>query len=497
MKKKLVMRIASLALCVVFVGMLFGVPKAEAVAAEATAVAIGVAVLGSYVAATQLRFTGDVADTISNGISSLVSDWVEASAVAASADDWLANLGNTTQMTSPGILQMQGAFARGCAQFVEWLMETFGLDEDGDSTKVVSGSSDTYLYNGVELPDIEVVWNDTLIFGGKNVYPYVVLVIGNYTRLWFSKQRPYIDAGSGSLYLPGGHAKFTLTNGSWLKDLESGSSASMGSQYLVWSSSDVLHADGTVFLAATDPVAANSVSITRNPGFSNPADDAADDGNVTIVTGLTSPTLSDLAVDVPAQIAAGEFAPTVELTQEGEGAGEEVETPDDSTVVPGVTPWLQSIFNAIKGIADRIVSGIKGLFVPDQTAVDSLSEEVDRKLPIIPTLQGFGDDLVYKLQHPESCADGLGLTTVVDLGKGRGSYLGDTKHELLDVSWYLEYKPMVDDIIVGFCWLCFLWNCYGALPRIIHGEGNVVTVDAIEFPSVGAGSGVKELGKKK
>lgn len=475
MKKKLVMRIASLALCVVFVGMLFGAPKAEAVAAEATAVAIGVAVLGSYVAATQLRFTGDVADTISNGITSLVSDWVEASAVAASADDWLANLGNATQMTSPGMLQLQGAFARGCANFVAWLTETFGLDEEGSDVPVYEAPAFAFADGSPVLLFDQSLGNysDASFFDAGTVY-----ALSNGTTVEFVfKNSGYLDFSiidsSGSLTSGrvGGSlwSKYTFDGGA-LADAGSGSVY----VYVHWfdsasSKSGWLTDNKKYSLGA---ISSGEVSVVREEGFANPAVDAADDDNLTIITGLTSPTLSNLAVDVPAQIAAGEFAPTVELTLAGEGA-EDPAVPDDSTVVPGVTPWLESIFNVTKGIADRIVNGVKGLFVPDQTSVDSFSDVVDAKLPFIGTLQEFGDDFAYKLEHPEECANGLGLTTVVDLGKGRGSYLGTTKHDLLDVSWYLEYKPMVDDIIVGFCWLCFLWNCYGALPRIIHGEGSI------------------------
>lgn len=484
MKKKLVMRIASLALCVVFVGMLFGAPKAEAVAVEATAVTIGVAVLGSYVAATQLRFTADVADTISSGIMSLVSDWVEASAVAASADDWLANLGNATQMTSPGMLQLQGAFARGCAQFVEWLTETYGLVSDGIESIIQKGTADRYLFGLVNLPALPVY--------NTQVYPYAVLYSGTNSGtttyyLYVSNSKPYYVSSTQLRFE--NYCSWTCSSGNdWggFSSSLSGTSASVGSnskwtREVLWANFPLSNLAGVSVYQ--DPVAVGNVSgqlsIAREEGFANSAFDAADDDDLKIFTGLTAPTLSDFALEVPSQIVAGEFAPTVELTQEGEGAGEEVEMPDDATVVPGVTPWLQSIFNAIKGIADRIVSGIKGLFVPDQTAVDSFSDEVDAKLPFIGTLQGFGGDLAYKLEHPEECANGLGLTTVVDLGKGRGSYLGTTKHDLLDVSWYLEYKPMVDDIIVGFCWLCFLWNCYGALPRIIHGEGSIAGVISI------------------
>jgi len=496
MKKKLAMRIASLALCVVFVGALFGVPKAKAVAVETTAAAIGVAVLGSYLIATNMDLIGDTAETISNGISSLVNNFCEFISFPGTGDGWLSELGANAVVTSPGMISIAGSYARSFANFVDWLTETFGLDEDGKEAVALEGLAEFYDYGGMIAPSLSSIWD-------SSVYPYVFLAQNPSTGAPFGAlctEPPYCASNYSIGYVPG--IRIDCVDDQWVLGAFSDSIAVSGSAFR-WCNVDILFYNGGVSHPYAEPVPIGDVSgqlvLIRNPGFSNIANSAEEVDELAIYTALPGVTLEELAADIPAQIAAGTLAPTAELTQTGEGTGEGEGTGDD-TVIGGdstTVGLLQSILNGIKAIPESISTSIADVFTPSQEAVDNLASEVDTKLPFIPVLKDFGSDLVYNLEHPEACADGLGLTTVVDLGKGRGTYLGDTTHDLLDVSWYLEYKPLVDDLIVGFCWLVFLWNCYGALPRIIHGEGSTITVHAREFPAVGAGQNTKALGDGK
>ena len=527
MKKKLAMRIASLALCIVFVGALFGVPKAKAVAVEAVAVSIGAAVLSSYLIATNMDLIGDTAETISNGISSLVSDWVTASGVADSGDSWLSELGTAVSVRNPGVLIVPGALAAGCAAFVSWLTETFGLDEDGVTTPVFSDTADSCtLLNGAGEPftyefgkivytsgDPYLVYGTSpselfnLLWDGVTSSRYSISVTVNRDSSYDYILSFILSPSSSSCVIDGfsryDRASATTVDAKAIsaspkcvvRDLENSKwvfcSGSLD-EYGYYRLTNVVSYSFSTFpwLDNLFGSASSELSVTRSPDFFNIANNAKETNELAIYTALPGVTLEELAADIPTQIAAGTLAPTAELTQTGEGTGEGEGT-DDDTVIGGdstTVGLLQSILNRVKAIPESISTSIADVFTPSQEAVDSLSAEVDAKLPFIPDLKDFGSDLVYNLEHPEACVDGLGLTTVVDLGKGRGTYLGDTTHDLLDVSWYLEYKPLVDDLIVGFCWLVFLWNCYGALPRIIHGEGSTITVNAMDFPTVNDGS---------
>jgi len=509
MKKKLAMRIASFALCVIFTGMLFAAPKSKAVVAETVAVAVGTAVLATCLVSFGLSIQTDSGDTVGEGISSLVGDYLEYMAFDTTADNWLSEIANNTELVAPSQLLLYNLSKMDIAGFVDWLTETFGLDEDGKEAVAVPGIADYYLYNGVELPNIETFWD-------SSVYPYIILYTDSgYTSAYVSTSEFYYDyngSGYNKNYLKsvssGRFMRYSHSPSAsvWTLDQESTSfsknytfcffqpSASLWSNVSIFSDDDALVFPVNAPVPAGD--VANQLELARQKGFANIALNALENDVLSVKTGLLSETLEEFAVDAPWAIAEGTFAPSAELTQTGEGTGE-VNPPDDATVVPGVTPWLSSIFQGIKSIPDAIARAIAKIFTPSQEAVDNLASEVDTKLPFIPVLKDFGSDLVYNLEHPEACADGLGLTTVVDLGKGRGTYLGNTRHDLFDVTWYLEYKPLVDDLIVGFCWLVFLWNCYGALPRIIHGEGSTITVHAREFPAVGAGQNTKALGDGK
>lgn len=490
MKKKIAMRVASLALSVVFTVTLIGAPKAKAVAIEAAAIAAGVAVLSTYIATTNMGLIADTAETLSSGVQSLVSDWVEASGVADSADEWLAQLGEGSSITTPGVLLIQGAFARSCATFVDWLTETFGLDEDGKEAVAVPGTADFCSYNELVVPNIETVWN-------KDVYPYAFVWFNEDNGIYYlytcdysifvstSDEKQYFETSFGSFSIQKNINKqfFEFIDGrsSWSLISDGASynkNGLFGSSPLAWSSYSIRYSDNTVYLPYEDPIpvgdVAGQVGLTRNDGFVNFAKGLVEGADVRAHLPPSITTIQELAADSLQMIVDGVLNPTGELVENPTGEGtEDPAVPDDDVVVPGVTSWLQSLLQGVKAIPDAFTNALTSVFTPSQEAVDSLSAEVDAKLPIIPTLKRFGDTLVDNLEHPEKCADGLGLTTVVDLKKGRGSYLGNTTHNLLDVSWYLEYKSLVDDIIVGFCWLCFLWNCYGALPRIIHGEGSI------------------------
>lgn len=458
-------RFFALALALVFTCSLFAVPKAKAVVAEATAVGIGTAVLASYMAASGLDFTVDSAETVSTGLESLAGDFLTATESTETADSWFATISGLVTMPGDGVLQIPATVIRMVGAFTNWLTQTFGLTEDGSEAVVVQGSGDP-LYNGFSLPDFSSVWNNSL-------YPYVVF--NGVDRLWFSSVPFYISGNMLCISGISDYAAYVLNSSrnGWKSFIRDKSFDSDGAHTLdsfstpIWANHLIYTDSGDLFFDEVNPSIPDSVSLVRDSNFvdffSELSEDSSDQLVVYVPQTITN--LDELASSVPDQIASNSLNVTYELTQTGEGTGED----DDETTVG----LLQGILSGVKAIPDAFTNSLTEVFTPSQEAVDTLTAEVAEKLPIIPTLQDFGAELVSNLQNPEGCANGLGLTTVIDLGKGRGTYLGSYSHDIFDVSWYLEYKDLVDDIIVGFCWLCFLWNCYGALPRIIHGEGSI------------------------
>lgn len=161
------------------------------------------------------------------------------------------------------------------------------------------------------------------------------------------------------------------------------------------------------------------------------------------------------------------------------------EVTDPTTPIAGnILDWLKSV---LKGLLDAIISlltairdgilsipqaiakAVAAVFTPSDEALQALQSDVATKFAFVTDLRGIVTNFGDLLQHPEQAASGLALTTIVDLGKHTGGGWGDAKINLLDASWFLQYKSLTDDIVVGLAWLVFVWNLYGQLPSIIHG----------------------------
>ena len=120
-----------------------------------------------------------------------------------------------------------------------------------------------YLYNGVELPDIEPRWE---LVGGKNERPYATIyraenAIGEIvTTLCFSSL-PFVYDG---LEMSTGYGYYDTdallsSGGPWWGG---GLGDRFGTRKInpddyIWSSYDILNEDGTVYLATSSPIPVN------------------------------------------------------------------------------------------------------------------------------------------------------------------------------------------------------------------------------------------------
>lgn len=158
--------------------------------------------------------------------------------------------------------------------------------------------------------------------------------------------------------------------------------------------------------------------------------------------------------------------------------------PDVPVTGTGVLDWLKGILkglldtiiglltnikDGILSIPELIAKAIAAIFVPSDAAVEEVQTTIDDKLPVIADVKSILGNLTNLMEHPDQAASGLALTTVVDLSKHTSGTWGTAKVNLLDASWFIKYKSLTDDIVVGLAWLVFLWRLYGALPNIIHG----------------------------
>lgn len=115
-----------------------------------------------------------------------------------------------------------------------------------------------YLYNGVELPDINEVWTD------KETYPYATIIhsTSNHYHLIVCGDRPSYtkqaqQAGEGVRFLKC-FKEFHYADDSWVfskENTDGGAFWRTEIMELVWTNMDVLnHDDGTIYFVATTPV---------------------------------------------------------------------------------------------------------------------------------------------------------------------------------------------------------------------------------------------------
>lgn len=115
-----------------------------------------------------------------------------------------------------------------------------------------SGEIVGYMYNGVQLPDINAVWD-------KEAYPYAYIVsMEGATGLFVSADMPTVVSVDGVEYIyvaDGAVGISALVENAWG---EMGYGTGGGSEApltaTVWSNHDILNADGTVYLKASDPI---------------------------------------------------------------------------------------------------------------------------------------------------------------------------------------------------------------------------------------------------
>ena len=125
-------------------------------------------------------------------------------------------------------------------QFLSGL--AMGLTGKGNPTFEGSGKM---LYNGVELPELPE-WD-------KVAYPYACIakISGNY-RAIFSQTILVHNATVNVTNVKSPNLRYELSNGEWVALSETGAFTIPGKQ--TWTSYDILNEDGTVFLAASEPV---------------------------------------------------------------------------------------------------------------------------------------------------------------------------------------------------------------------------------------------------
>jgi hypothetical protein len=111
-----------------------------------------------------------------------------------------------------------------------------------------------YLYNGIELPDINEVWTKI----NKEHWRYASIFMSSSTRasLYFTQGPCRISSGNSErVDIPGGYHYSYWNGGTWSDPTSYDEPfTSDNAKDAVWANFDILNTDGSIYLAASDPV---------------------------------------------------------------------------------------------------------------------------------------------------------------------------------------------------------------------------------------------------
>ena len=134
------------------------------------------------------------------------------------------------------------------------------------------GTPSKVKYNGVELPDIEAAYVALAETAGETVEvvkeacPYAIILTSDASAyLYIGDCKLSIDAnGKLNNSVSGWFSVYWSHDGSWVSSaaetIPAGSMATDPS-YCIWTSHDILNADGSVYLAATEPVHSGNIGL--------------------------------------------------------------------------------------------------------------------------------------------------------------------------------------------------------------------------------------------
>jgi len=135
-----------------------------------------------------------------------------------------------------------------------------------------------------------------------------------------------------------------------------------------------------------------------------------------------------------------------------------------------IITWLETIWETLLEIPSTIASLFENLlsklFAPAPDFIANKVEVLKSKYPYLDTFLDLGTNLKGFFMNLGSKPPII----YIDLGSATGSYLFGGKAVFVDLTWYSQYKGIMDSIIGAFIWLWLAWRVFLSIPGIIQGE---------------------------
>ena len=205
----------------------------------------------------------------------------------------------------------------------------------------------------------------------------------------------------------------------------------------------------------------------------------ADEDAQTLTVTVTS--VADPAIAVTKEIA-------VVKSETEPGTDTEVETGTYTGIlgmiqagVDRVAEWCSVLVDEVVEIPNKIVEGVKSIFVPSEDFLTAKVESLRAEFAFADSVISAGELVGSTLQSLETEPPVI----YIDLSSARGSFAPGGKYPLggkevfIDMSWYAEYKPVGDALLSALLWIAFIWRMFIKLPGIISGMPGDFVMDGL------------------
>lgn len=128
---------------------------------------------------------------------------------------------------------------------------------------------------------------------------------------------------------------------------------------------------------------------------------------------------------------------------------------------------ISSVGTAFQAVGEFILDGIRSFFVPDEEFLEEKINVVKEKFGFIDSIKSSWENISSLLVNGEEKVPKI----EIDLSRAETKYNYGGKVLALDLSWYARYKPTIDNFIVAFSYISFVFFVFKRAPEIISGAG--------------------------
>lgn len=131
---------------------------------------------------------------------------------------------------------------------------------------------------------------------------------------------------------------------------------------------------------------------------------------------------------------------------------------------------LGRIVSGLSTLGDRILDGLRSIFIPQQGYFDSKIAQVNAKFAWYEVIVNAWTEFKTSLNNV-SADSPPSITFQLDNRTFFGKPIGSGSGTALVLDWMITYRNTIRNLLSAFMWIFFLWRLYCHIPNIISGSG--------------------------